>query len=191
MSITPKSPAINQQGWVQTWVTSQWKNPSIPGQLSAEINTFVVGGTHAALDALAGAAVEVGAARVARINVRVASHTARLTAASAEFLTVLTRAPIRRPPLPAAWLLSGLDGSVVRGLATGLDNLARQISHRIEWAECLQSCVEGGARAFLELGPGHALSEMAASAYPDIAARSIEDFRTIEGVHAWLAKTLG
>src|SRR5690606_13406633 len=28
-----------QQGWVQTWVTSQWKNPSIPGQLSAEINT--------------------------------------------------------------------------------------------------------------------------------------------------------
>jgi len=38
MSITPKSPAINQQGWVQTWVTSQWKNPSIPGQLSAEIN---------------------------------------------------------------------------------------------------------------------------------------------------------
>src|SRR5690606_15852996 len=39
MSITPKSPAINQQGWVQTWVTSQWKNPSIPGQLSAEINT--------------------------------------------------------------------------------------------------------------------------------------------------------
>src|SRR5690606_29586204 len=43
MSITPKSPAINQQGWVQTWVTSQWKNPSIPGQLSAEINTKKIG----------------------------------------------------------------------------------------------------------------------------------------------------
>jgi hypothetical protein len=38
MSITPKSPAISQQGWVQTWVTSRWKNPSIPGQFSAEIN---------------------------------------------------------------------------------------------------------------------------------------------------------
>ena len=33
------SPAINQQGWVQTWVTSRWKNPSIPGQFSAEINS--------------------------------------------------------------------------------------------------------------------------------------------------------
>jgi hypothetical protein len=42
MSITPKSPAINQQGWVQTWVTSQWKNRPIPGQFSAEINTDLV-----------------------------------------------------------------------------------------------------------------------------------------------------
>jgi len=41
MSITPMSPAINQQGWIQTWVTSQWKNPSIPGQFLAEINNLV------------------------------------------------------------------------------------------------------------------------------------------------------
>jgi hypothetical protein len=32
------SPAINQQGWVQTWVTSQWKNRPIPGQFSVEMN---------------------------------------------------------------------------------------------------------------------------------------------------------
>src|SRR5690606_3496908 len=38
MSITPNSPALIKQGQVQTWVTSRWKNPSIPGQLSAEIN---------------------------------------------------------------------------------------------------------------------------------------------------------
>ena len=34
--------------------------------------------------------------------------------------------------------------------------------------------VEAGAVAFLELGPGRALAEMAASAYPAIPARSIE-----------------
>ncbi|MEP9390080.1 cation-translocating P-type ATPase C-terminal domain-containing protein [Mesorhizobium sp. KR9-304] len=34
------SPAIIKQGWVQTWVTSRWKNPSIPGQFSAEINNL-------------------------------------------------------------------------------------------------------------------------------------------------------
>lgn len=35
------SPAINQQEWVQTWVTSQWKNRPIPGQFSAEINNAI------------------------------------------------------------------------------------------------------------------------------------------------------
>jgi len=44
MSITPMSPAISQQGWVQTWVTSQWKNRPIPGQFSAEINSLVTSG---------------------------------------------------------------------------------------------------------------------------------------------------
>uniref|UniRef100_UPI001AEBDA9A hypothetical protein n=1 Tax=unclassified Aminobacter TaxID=2644704 RepID=UPI001AEBDA9A len=41
-------PAINQQGWVQTWVTSQWKNRPIPGQFSAEINKHIVTSTNAA-----------------------------------------------------------------------------------------------------------------------------------------------
>jgi hypothetical protein len=40
MSITPRSPALIKQGWVQTWVTSQWKNRPIPGQFSAEINNL-------------------------------------------------------------------------------------------------------------------------------------------------------
>jgi len=38
MSITPKSPALIKQGQVQTWVTSRWKNLSIPDQFSVEIN---------------------------------------------------------------------------------------------------------------------------------------------------------
>ena len=39
---TPMSPALIKQGWVQAWVTSRWKNPSIPGQISAEINNLCV-----------------------------------------------------------------------------------------------------------------------------------------------------
>src|SRR5690606_2763758 len=38
MSNTPQSPAQNEQDSVQTWVKSQWKNPPIPGQISAAIN---------------------------------------------------------------------------------------------------------------------------------------------------------
>ena len=47
--------------------------------------------------------------------------------------------------------------------------------------------MEAGATAFLELGPGRALSQMVAGAYPGVATRSLDEFRTLEGVRAWLA----
>jgi [acyl-carrier-protein] S-malonyltransferase len=47
--------------------------------------------------------------------------------------------------------------------------------------------MEAGATAFLELGPGRALSQMVAGAYPDVATRSLDEFRTLQGARAWLA----
>ncbi len=58
----------------------------------------------------------------------------------------------------------------------------------MEWAACLQGCLEAGASAFLELGPGFALSNMLASTYPNIPSRSLEDFRTIQGVASWVTR---
>ncbi len=48
-------------------------------------------------------------------------------------------------------------------------------------------CVEAGA-AFLELGPGRALAEMALLSHSDPARRSLDDFRTLDGVRAWLGR---
>ena len=76
-------------------------------------------------------------------------------------------------------------------LEAGLDKLAAQISQTVQWADCLQGCIEAGATAFLELGPGHALSGMVAGAWHDVATRSLEDFRTLQGARAWLANHVG
>jgi [acyl-carrier-protein] S-malonyltransferase len=84
-------------------------------------------------------------------------------------------------------VLSGVDGSPVIDAETGLDKLAAQISRTVQWADCLQGCIESGATVFLELGPGPALSEMVAGAYRDVATRSLDDFRTLEGARVWLA----
>jgi [acyl-carrier-protein] S-malonyltransferase len=149
---------------------------------------YVLGGGGEALDALAEDAERMRAARVVRVAVNVASHTPRLAAASVEFRKVLLQAPINRTPNRDVRLFSGIDGSSVLDIPAGLDKLARQISHTVHWAACLRGCVEAGASTFLELGPGRALSEMAKSAYPAIPARSLEDFRTLEGARAWLAR---
>jgi [acyl-carrier-protein] S-malonyltransferase len=73
-------------------------------------------------------------------------------------------------------LFGGSDASPVIDISAGMDKLAEQISQTVQWADCLQGCVEAGASTFLELGPGRALSEMAAIAYPNIPPRSLEDF---------------
>jgi [acyl-carrier-protein] S-malonyltransferase len=149
---------------------------------------YVMGGAGAALDALAEEALRKGARRAIRLAVNVASHTNRLAAASLAFRESLDRAPVRHSPVSGTRVLSGIDGSAVIDTAIGMDKLARQISHTIQWADCLASCVEAGASAFLELGPGRALSNMAALAYPQIPSRSLEEFRTLQGVRDWLAR---
>ena len=149
-------------------------------------DAYVLGGTGEALDIMADEGRKMGAARVVRVAVNVASHTFRLAGASVEFRKVLDQIPMKDMPDVGVRLFSGIDGSPVVNVAAGMDKLATQISHTVLWAACLEGCVEAGASAFLELGPGQSLSEMATNAYPDIPARSLEDFRTLQGARAWL-----
>lgn len=154
-------------------------------------DAYVLGGAGEALNSVAEEAQRIGAARVVRVGVNVASHTSRLASASMEFRKVLDQTLIKRPPNMSARLFSGIDGNAVLDIPAGVDKLAAQISHTVRWAACLESCVEAEATTFLELGPGRALSQMATSAYPDIPARSFEDFRTLQGVRTWLARLPG
>lgn len=149
-------------------------------------DAFLLGGSRTALKALADDAKAMNATRVVDVPVEVASHTKRLAGASAEFGATLRHASVTLSA-GGTRLLSGVDGSPVIDAEAGLDKLAAQISHTVQWAACLQGCMEGGATAFLELGPGPALSEMAAGAYRGVATRCLEDFRTLDGVRAWLA----
>lgn len=151
-------------------------------------DAFVVGGAGVALKALAEEAKGKSAARVVRVAVNVASHTPRLAAASAQFREALRHVPMRRAPDAGVRLFSGIDGAPVIDVPAGADKLAEQISRTIRWEDCLKGCVEAGASAFLELGPGRALSEMAASAYPRMPSRSLEDFKTLRGACDWLAR---
>jgi [acyl-carrier-protein] S-malonyltransferase len=149
---------------------------------------FVIGGRRQALDAVAREAIALHAARVVALPVEVASHTKRLIAASAAFRTRLMAVPVRRLPGAGTRLLSGIDGARVIDIETGFDKLAAQISQTVRWAECLRACVEAGATTFLELGPGTALSEMAARAHRGVVARSLEEFKSLDGARAWLVQ---
>jgi [acyl-carrier-protein] S-malonyltransferase len=153
-------------------------------------DAFVIGGGREALSGIAIDARAMHAARIVTLPVEVASHTKRLAAASAVFRETLRLAPVVFPPRIGARILSGIDASPVVSAESGLDKLAAQISHTVQWADCLQACVEAGATGFLDLGPGHALSSMAAEIAAGLPARSLDDFRSLQGVRAWVAPHL-
>lgn len=149
---------------------------------------YIVGGEAASLESLAQLCRRTGAQRIVRLPVHVASHTPRMAKASEVFGQRLMQLQHLRALDPTMRLLSGIDGQAVFDLREGLRKLAAQLSHTVNWAECLQSCSEAGATAFLELGPGRALSLMAKEAIPRIETRSVEDFRTLEGLKSWLRR---
>jgi len=155
-----------------------------------DVDSFVVGGRRAGLEAACQDAAARGARHTISLKVALPSHTPFLGEATEQFRAVLREAS---PRLPRAGyrLLSGIDGDTIHDMETGIDKLARQISTTIDWAACLESCRSAGAAAALELGPGTVLSRMASALFPDGRARAVEEFRTLAGLRTWLQRGLG
>lgn len=142
----------------------------------------VLGGLRADLLAVQASAEQRGA-RCVVLPVHVPAHTPLLAAAATGFGERLAAAPLQAPRLP---LLAGIDGRRVATPDQVRDTLARQIAQTVQWQAVMQQAVERGARVFLELGPGSALSRLARELHPQLQARSVEDFHTLEGVAEWV-----
>ena len=152
-------------------------------------DSFVIGGEAGDLDAAVAEALAKGATTARRLQVAVPSHTVLLDDAATAFAAVLA-GETKRPITTGTRLLCGLDGGTVPDPAQGLTQLAAQIRQTIDWSACLETISELQVTAVLELGPGAALSRMAASVMPDLPARSVAEFHTMDGVVRWLGNAL-
>jgi len=142
----------------------------------------VLGGARASLAAAADDAAANGA-RTVPLPVCVPAHTPLLTAAAQGFEDLLHSVELRAPQLR---LLAGIDGRLVGDVERVVATLSAQIAQPLQWQTVLQQAVERGGRVFLELGPGGALSRRARELHPQLEARSVEDFQTLEGVLDWV-----
>jgi len=149
-------------------------------------DSFVIGGEMNGLEACRNEAAASGATHTVRLRVAVPSHTPLLSGAARAFRVALQEAAPRAMRARTR-LLSGIDGAAIHDIDAGCDKLAFQISTTVNWAACLESCREAGAERALELGPGGALSRMAAPLFGDGLARSVDDFRTLAGIRDWLS----
>lgn len=148
---------------------------------------FVLGAPTAQLSAIETAALAQRATRAVRLRVGVAAHTPLLRNASLDFETALKASTLRDP---AVAVLAGVTGAAVTTHALAITTLADQLCATVDWQACMQSAYEMGARVFLELGPGQALTRLLRDAYPSVAARAVDEFHRLDGVRDWVQKQL-
>jgi [acyl-carrier-protein] S-malonyltransferase len=147
-------------------------------------DSCIAGGLEAQLAALP---ARLPTARVQRLPVGVAAHTALMAGAVAPFAQLLegaTFAPWRCP------VLAGVDAVRVARPDMAIDRLTRQLASTIDWAACMDAASEAGITVALELGPGAALSRMLRERHPHIACRSVADFHTLDGIASWVTREL-
>lgn len=121
------------------------------------------------------------------LDVSLPSHTSFMQPAADAFAQWLQSQPKLAPTAP---VLLGLDGRPCSDPAVGLAALAKSIRQTIRWQSVMAQLEERGTRVVLEVGPGRSLSTMLAKAHPAISARAVCDFRSAQGVVAWVERQM-
>lgn len=122
-----------------------------------------------------------------RLDVRLASHSSWMAPAARTFADILSGLPFTAPNCPIA---TNVDGSLVRQAASLRQALSRQLASPVLWAACMEAVNERQVACVLEIGAGSALARMWNERYPDIPARSIDEFQHPQGAVAWIERHL-
>jgi [acyl-carrier-protein] S-malonyltransferase len=144
----------------------------------------IAGGLAASLPILQ-QAVRAAGGTCQSLPVGIASHTALMAGAVTPFARALLAASWHPQACP---VLSGIGAAPVADRPGAVAALSRQLSETILWSDCMDAAAEAGMTVALELGPGAALARMLQARHPHIACRSVADFRSLDGVTAWLGR---
>ena len=122
-------------------------------------------------------------AQFKRICVALASHTSWMRSAAQAFSAEVEAAGLRPPDCPIALNATGVTSRNVRVLGPAL---AAQVAQCVEWGACMAAIAERRPSSVLEIGGGSALARMWSARHPGIPARSLDEFRSVEGAATWV-----
>lgn len=144
---------------------------------------FVVTGPVAAVHAAMADFDKAGATRLTLLAVKTPSHTHFLASAAQAFEARLGVHQVGSLSFP---VISAVSGRASHACREAVQALAQQLSTMLQWDRAMEAVLEMQPDAVLEIGPGNALSRMLAELAPDMPVRSVADFRSREGVLAWV-----
>lgn len=134
----------------------------IPGSTVqvANINSdtqIVISGDQEAIASAEDFATELGARKTVVLPVKVAGHSALMEPAAREMRHVLNSVAIVGPAIP---FYSPTTAGRVDHPQAIKDLLVAQLTGRVLWAETIRTMIADGYTKFLEVGPGHALTQL-------------------------------
>jgi malonate decarboxylase epsilon subunit len=131
-----------------------------------------VAGADEALDRVLDLAGEQGAHRVRRLAVPTPSHTPLMAPVAAKLERALAAVSMVPPTVP---YLSNVGGRALRDPEQIRDDLAHSVEWPVRWHDATTLLFELGVRLFVELPPGHVLTDLATVAFPEARAIAVAD----------------
>jgi malonate decarboxylase epsilon subunit len=151
-------------------IVDQMNKPESPvfvGNLNAPTQ-FVITGSDSGMESVLNRAKEEGARTTKRLPVRVPSHCVLLKSVADELTHRIAQIEIKTPD---TIYVSNRRARALRDPDRIREDLATNIAHPVRWHDATTVAYERGIRFFIELPPGHTLTDLASTAFPD--ARSI------------------
>ena len=140
-------------------------NANSPAQL-------VLSGEPAALEQAAERARALGATRVVRLPISIASHSPLMARAAAQFAEVVSRLPLRQPRIP---VVANITGQILTTAEEVRKELAEHILRPVQWTASVVEMIGRGSGAFLEIGPGQVLSGLIRRISQEVQVISLND----------------
>jgi malonate decarboxylase epsilon subunit len=145
------------------------EHPVFVGNINAP-RQIVITGSNEGMERVLQKARAQGARKAERLDVPVPSHCPLLQPVADSLQTQLQSISVKDPKLI---YLANVNARAVRTAQGVAKDLANNIAHGVRWDDATTVAHELGCDLFLEVPPGHALSDLARDNLPGVQARAI------------------
>lgn len=137
-----------RQAREETGAVVQAANYNAPGQI-------VISGDDDALERAMTLAREIGARKVVRLAVSIASHSPLMACIADEFRQAVEVTSLRNPALP---VIANVTAGPLDSVAAVREEMVDQLTSPVQWVASMQHMLNEGVTTFIELGPGQVLT---------------------------------
>jgi malonate decarboxylase epsilon subunit len=145
------------------------QNPVYVGNINAP-RQIVIAGSNEAMTKVLEAARKSGARKTVHLNVSEPSHCPLLEPVAAALKKSLQGIHLQQPKMV---YVGNVTGRALRSAESISEDLATNIAHGVRWYDATTVLEELGCRWFLEMPPGHVLSELGREAFADVRTLAV------------------